>query len=126
MRRLLTSAFASALASSRACAWAWASARARCLVAGLLLLSLLASTSGCRGAPATEAECRAILDRIVELELGELGFRDPVLAERKKAQLGRQLADELGKCVGLPLPAGALACVRRARSTEEISHGCLR
>ena len=86
----------------------------------------LALWSGCGGRPATDGECRAILDRIVELELGEQGFRDPVLAARKKSELGRRLAPELGLCVGRRLPPDAMACVAVARSTEELSHRCLR
>lgn len=81
---------------------------------------------GCEREPATAADCRALLDRIVALELAEQGFRDPVLTRRKQDSFARSLADELGRCEGLTLPPGARDCVARAGSSEQISHTCLR
>jgi hypothetical protein len=80
--------------------------------------------AGCHERATPEA-CRAILDRIVELELHEMGYSDPVLAARKRAELEKKLAPELERCHGLRLPADALQCVRRATSAEELTHRCL-
>lgn len=87
---------------------------------------LILSATGCRAQPAIAEECQLILDRIVELELAEQGFHDVALAAQKKVQLRSRFATELELCVGRPLQRGALACVRQAHSTEEISHTCLR
>lgn len=90
----------------------------------LLLMGL--ALSACSAAPATEAECAQILDRIVELELRESGYNDAVLIARRQAELREKLALELKGCVGRRLPKRALECVRRADSAEAISHRCLR
>ncbi len=89
----------------------------------LLFTFALAS---CTRERASAELCSQVLDRIVELELAGQGFRDHALEDRKKRALHRTLAGQLDACVGLPAPPGALACVREARSTEEISHRCLR
>lgn len=90
------------------------------------LLGLSAGGLGCAGEAATADDCRAILARIVELELREQGYRDPALLRRKQAEFAGLFADELDRCVGRRLPPGARACVAAATSTEEISHACLR
>jgi hypothetical protein len=81
---------------------------------------------GCKREPATAADCRALLDRIVAIELAEQGFRDPALTQRKQDSFARSLADELARCEGLSMPPGARACVAQAGSSETISHTCLR
>lgn len=91
------------------------------VVAGLA--ALLAA--GCAREPATAADCRALLDRIVAIELAEQGFRDPVLTKRKQDSFARTLADELARCEGLSLPPGARECVAQAGSSEVLSHTCL-
>jgi hypothetical protein len=90
------------------------------------LLALALPLAGCHRHPATPEDCRYILARIVELELHELGFRDPVLARRKVAAVQSALSGELAHCTGVPVRQGAMACVQRARSVEELSHRCLR
>jgi len=94
-----------------------------CLLGPVLALGL---ASGCARERATGEACSAILDRIVYIELQEQGFRDPALASRKREELRRVLHPELARCQGRGLPEGALACVERAQSAEEISHVCLR
>jgi hypothetical protein len=92
----------------------------------LCIAALVAGAAGCSGHPATTEECNAILDRIVELELHELGFRDPALEARKAAELRSALAPELRRCEGVRVRATAIECARHAKSAEEISHKCLR
>lgn len=91
-----------------------------------LMLACLAGISGCGQRKADESDCRAIFDRIVEVELREMGFRDPALAERRQAELAERHRGLIAQCVGRSLPAGAMECVARADTTEEISHDCLR
>lgn len=90
------------------------------LACSLLLLA------ACRGEPATAADCREILDRIVSLELAEQGYRDVALTQRKQEVFAQRYAAELTRCEGVRLPAGARECVARAGSSEQISHECLR
>ncbi|MES1172504.1 MAG: hypothetical protein ABUL77_04645 [Bacteroidota bacterium] len=98
-------------------------------IAALRLMAafcLGAFAAGCHRDVATPDVCSDILDRIIQIELTEQGFRDPALVTRKQAELSRLLAPSLAACANRRLPRGALACVRLARTTEEISHGCLR
>ncbi len=91
---------------------------------GVLVLVIFSAVVGC-DQRATSAQCESILDRIVELELIEQGYRDPVLAEQKRVQMRRELASQIRSCTGKAIRPSALACVRTAHSTEEISHRCL-
>lgn len=93
----------------------------------LLVLFGLSLVGGCTTRDRATAEtCTEILDRIVEVELTEQGFRDPALTARKKEELRGRLGPELRRCQGRRLPIEALGCVRKAKNTEEISHTCLR
>lgn len=100
------------------------------MTARRLLTSLLVAPLGmglaCERSIATAEQCGRILDRIVDIELDEQGFRDPILGARKKAEMRRLLASELRHCVGASLSPEAIACVARARTIEELSHICLR
>ncbi len=98
----------------------WASA------AALAALLALVTGAACGGRRATAADCARILDRIVELELQERGYRDLALLERRRRELRRSHAPELQQCRGKRLRSDALLCVERATGTEEISHRCLR
>lgn len=94
--------------------------------AGALLGALLVLLTTCVRERASAADCAAILERIVALELAEQGFVDPELARRKQAEFARRFGPELARCEGLTLPPGARACVAGANSAEDISHICLR
>ena len=85
-----------------------------------------AGAASCVRSRATARDCDAILDRIVELEFQERGFRDAVLLDRKQREMRAALSSQLKECQGKPLKSGALACVSAAKSTEVISHECLR
>lgn len=89
------------------------------------LLLCLATLSACDGERASEEQCRSIFDRLVVLELEEMGFDDPALAERRQAELSARYRDDLAACVGRRLPAGAMTCVATAENAEVISHDCL-
>ncbi len=90
------------------------------------ILATFLLLAACRGEPATAADCREILDRIVSLELAEQGYRDVALTQRKQEVFAQRYAAELARCEGVRLPAGARECVARAGSSEQISHECLR
>jgi hypothetical protein len=75
---------------------------------------------------AAASDCTFVFDRIVALELERRGFRDPALRERKSNELRAALRSEIGMCAGHRLPAGARACVAKAKSAASISQHCLR
>ena len=85
---------------------------------GLVLGLLVLLGASCHRRRATPADCQQILDRIIELELSERGFRDPALAARKQRELRSKLSGEIEACQGRLLSTRALACVRSAGSTE--------
>ena len=90
------------------------------------LFLLLASLTACGGRRATHEDCRQILDRLVDLELQERGFRDPALAARWRSQAAAAHAVDLAACEGQRIPRTALACVQAAANSEEVSHRCFR
>jgi len=91
----------------------------------LVLVGSILGVSRCKAERATPEDCEKLLDRIVELEMSERGFRDPVLLAQKQQDLRRALAPELRQCEGKRLKPDAIACTQQATSTEQISHRCL-
>ena len=113
-----------AMASARLEASRWFRSIAAAFGAGAALF-----VSAC-GHPATEAECQAIVERIVELELKAQKVTDPAeIAKRRGESLGTQ--GDSGKpavlegCVGRHITDRALACVRNADTASEITDRCL-
>jgi hypothetical protein len=88
-------------------------------------LFLAVSASGCNRHPASADECEAILQRLVELELSESGYRDPVLRTRWHKELVRRLAPDLARCRGQKVRSSLRACLASARTSEEVAHRCL-
>lgn len=91
--------------------------------AAALALSLFA---GCGVERATEADCVEILERIVELEIRELGYVDPALSERYRQSMRARYTSRVEQCVGRPIPANALQCIHQVDTAEAVSHDCLR
>jgi len=94
---------------------------------GAIALGLLVAACG---HPASEAECRIILERIVELELKSQKVSDPnELAKRRSEALGISSdggkSDLLEGCVGRHITDRALACVKNAETASEITENCL-
>jgi hypothetical protein len=82
------------------------------------------------GHPASEAECRIILERIVELELKTQNVNDPAeIAKRRSESLGLSgdggRSDLLDGCVGRHITDRALACVQSAETASDITEHCL-
>jgi len=84
------------------------------------------SSAGCHKRPATRDDCLAVIDRLVQLELAESGFRDPVVQRRWTDELRQRLAPHLSRCEGRRVPDGLRACLVTARNAEEVEHRCLR
>ena len=94
----------------------------------LLTIALAAAILvACQGSRrATEADCAALLDRLVELELQERGFRDPALVARWRTEARAKFAPDLAACRGRRLPSSAFVCAGRATTTMQVAHDCLR
>jgi hypothetical protein len=92
----------------------------------LAALAGLALLAGCHRHTATAGDCRAILDRLVEMELKESGFRDPALVPRWQEELARRFDDDLRRCRNIQVGDDLLACVRAAQNPEEIAHRCVK
>ena len=91
----------------------------------LLVVLVGGEISGCNRHPASTDECEAILHRLIDLELSEAGYRDPVLRTRWQLDLVRRFAPDLDRCRGRELRSSIRACIATARSSEEIVHRCL-
>lgn len=81
--------------------------------------------AGCGRHVATADECRAVLDRLVELELHESGYRDATVAARWKKELAARFASDLRRCRVLRVRDDLRACLKRARTAEDVTHHCL-
>jgi hypothetical protein len=93
----------------------------------LLPLALAVTASlGCNRHRATPADCVAILDRLVELELSESGYRDPVASARWKTDLRGRFAPDLARCAGMTVSNDLVPCLPTAKGAEDLTHRCLR
>ena len=90
-----------------------------------LLIAALFALSACADERASEEQCRVIFDRLVELELHAMGFEDPALEARRKAEFSVRYRRALGSCVGRRISPDAMECVATAKTTETVSHECL-
>jgi hypothetical protein len=84
-----------------------------------------AQFAGCKRHTATEEDCEAILHRLVDLELSESGYRDPILRTRWQNDLDHRFAGDLGRCRGREVRSSLRPCLATAQSSEEIIHHCL-
>lgn len=83
------------------------------------------STVGC-GRPATEEECLEILRRTAELEMaGRLGDKALIDAEIQAIEENMR-SQMMKKCVGKRVTEKALACVRSAKTSQELAEDCFR
>lgn len=99
-------------------------ARRASLTFGLGLLGALLAACG---RPATEADCKLIVDRIAETELAKQNVTDPVTVAKRKDEVVTRLDPELMKsCVGKRITDKAIACVKQAKTPEEIQNVCLK
>jgi len=92
----------------------------------LLGAFLLAGLAGCHRHDATPADCRAILDRLVEMELAESGFHDPALVPRWQSELAHRFDDELRRCRSVRVRDDLPACLRAAQNPEQVAHRCMK
>lgn len=98
----------------------------KCAALVMFVCVLVGANAGCSGRRATRADCQLIVDRVITIELGELGYRDAVFARKKTSDLRERLKSRLEGCIGRALPDHALTCIPNAQTTEALSHDCLR
>jgi hypothetical protein len=91
----------------------------------LVVLAVGVAASACRRHAATAADCADVLDHLVEVELAEAGYRDPILRARWKEDARRRYAADLARCTGLTVRDDLKACLRSVTTTEEILHRCI-
>jgi hypothetical protein len=103
--------------------------RARVRLASLIV-SMLAAVSiaplvmGC-GRRATDADCRLIVDRSVELQMKEMSRNDVAVIEQRERQVRAALDDEIRSCESRRVTDKTLGCVRAASTMKELDT-CLR
>jgi hypothetical protein len=90
----------------------------RLLFAASVSLSALGAVA-C-GRKATPEDCNLIVDRYVEIELSALNVTDPKVIEQRKADMHRDLSDDLKACPGKRVTDSMIACVRQASSNAEL------
>jgi hypothetical protein len=93
-------------------------------LAAVIMAATLA-TAGCHRHAASAADCAAVLDRLIDLELTESGYRDPVVRVRWRDELGRRFAPDLARCRGLAVRNDLATCLTAAASPEGVTHHCL-
>jgi len=91
----------------------------------LLTVFFVVQFAACHRHPATEDDCEAILHRLIDLELSESGYRDPVLRTRWQNDLGHRFAGDLDRCRGGEIRSTLRPCLASAQSSEETIHRCL-
>jgi hypothetical protein len=91
-----------------------------------VLLSTSVIVGGCHRHLASAADCSGLLDRLVELELKESGYRDPALGPRWQQELARRFETDLRQCRTLRVRDDFPNCLRGAQNPEEITHRCLK
>ncbi len=65
-------------------------------------------------------DCDFIVDRNVEIELKALRVTDPKVIEQRKADMRKDLKDELKACPGKRITDSMLACVKAAETSVEL------
>ena len=74
---------------------------------------------GC-GRKATEADCSAILDRNVEVQMKKMNINDPASITKKQADIRGQFSESLKGCVGRRITDSMMQCVRTADTVDAI------
>jgi len=97
----------------------------RDLVFVALSVMFVLVASGCRRHAATAEDCGDVLNRLIDLELVESGYRDLALRARWQQKLERRFAPDLARCRNQTVRDDVRACLARARTPEEIVHRCL-
>ncbi len=77
------------------------------------------------GRRATQADCEAILDRMVVVKLKQKNITDPESVSKMQADLRKDAESDFPSCVGRRISDSAMACIKKAETQEAIVK-CLR
>lgn len=93
----------------------------------LLILTGCALVSAC-GHPATKKECEEIAERVAVLELKQSpAGQDPATVKEELQKTQTWVRETtLEECVGKRITDRAMACVRQAKTSQEIVDGCFK
>jgi hypothetical protein len=94
--------------------------------AGVAGIALTASLSGLGcGRHATEADCRLIVDKSVELQSKEMSETDPAAIADRAQRIRAALEDDMKECQSRRVTDKTMGCIQGATSTKELD-ACLR
>jgi hypothetical protein len=79
---------------------------------------------GC-GRRATEADCRLIVDKAVELQMKELSRTDAPAIQKREEEVRAELQGEIQSCQGRHVTDRTMTCIQAATTTRELD-ACLR
>jgi hypothetical protein len=74
---------------------------------------------------ATEADCSAIVDRDVELQMRKMAITDETAIAKKQQEIRSQFSESMKGCVGRRITDGMMKCVKDAQTVEAIDQ-CMR
>lgn len=89
---------------------------------GGILVAVVAAVAllGC-GRKATEADCMVIVDQMVVVKMKQKNNTDPAAVTKLQTELREEAKGEImDGCVGKRISDGALDCIKKAETQEEI------
>lgn len=86
--------------------------------------ALTTLTLGACGRPATESECREILRSAALLELRERLGNEQLISEELHAIESSMEGTMMKKCVGKRITEEKLACIRGAKTSDQLFKDC--
>jgi predicted small lipoprotein YifL len=98
--------------------------RAALVLSVVSVLSVVVVLAGC-GRKATEADCAAIVDRNVEVQMKKMNINDPATITKKQEEIRGQFSESLKGCVGRRITDNMMQCVKTADSVDGIDQ-CMR
>jgi hypothetical protein len=90
----------------------------------LAFVGMAVVLAGC-GRKATEADCNAIVDRNVELQMRKMNITDDAVIAKKQQEIRTQFSESMKGCVGRRITDGMMRCVKEAPTVEAIDQ-CMR
>ena len=82
-------------------------------------LLVILSTAGC-GRKATKADCTAIVDRNVEVQMREMQITDPAAIKKRQDEIRKELGAQLKDCIGKRVTNRMMECVKKAETADAI------
>ncbi|MDP9000422.1 MAG: hypothetical protein M3O46_09955 [Myxococcota bacterium] len=82
------------------------------------------ATTAC-GKRATDADCRLIVDKSVELQMKEMSHNDVSAIAQREERVRVALEDQIRSCESRHVTDKTMACVRNASTMKELD-ACLR